>query len=101
LLLTLRADFLGHALDHRPFADALQADVILGPMTRDELRRAIEDRPKTRRRLRVEAWSSASARHSARPAARQAPARPATCRVEIRADHVVGALCAGLRHGPR
>ena len=35
LLLTLRADFLGHALAYRPLADALQdADLKLGPMTR-------------------------------------------------------------------
>jgi len=43
LLLTLRADFMGHALAHRPFADALQdASLMMGPMSRDELRRAIE-----------------------------------------------------------
>jgi WD40 repeat protein/DNA-binding SARP family transcriptional activator len=43
LLLTLRADFMGQALAHRPFADALQdASLLLGPMTRDELRAAIE-----------------------------------------------------------
>ena len=43
LLLTLRADFMGQALAYRPFADALQdASLILGPMTRDELRSAIE-----------------------------------------------------------
>lgn len=42
LLLTLRADFLGQALEYRPFADALQDhDIKLGPMTTDELRRAI------------------------------------------------------------
>ncbi len=44
LTLALRADFLGLALMHRPFADALQdADVKLGPMTRTELRGAIEN----------------------------------------------------------
>jgi WD40 repeat protein len=44
VVLTLRADFLGHALSHRPLADALQgADVKLGPMTRDELAAAIEE----------------------------------------------------------
>jgi uncharacterized protein YjbI with pentapeptide repeats len=44
MVLTLRADFLGQALAYRPLADALQgADVKLGPMTRDELRRAIEE----------------------------------------------------------
>ncbi len=43
LLLTLRADFMGHALAHRPFADALQdTSMMMGPMSRDELRRAIE-----------------------------------------------------------
>jgi WD40 repeat protein len=43
LLLTLRADFMGQALAHRPFADALQEGVVmLGPMTREELRAAIE-----------------------------------------------------------
>ena len=44
LTITLRADFLGQALAHRPFADALQeSDVKLGPMTRSELNRAIEN----------------------------------------------------------
>ncbi len=44
LLLTMRADFMGQALAHRPFADALQeATVMLGPMNRDELRAAIEE----------------------------------------------------------
>ncbi|NIS83051.1 MAG: hypothetical protein GTO14_23265 [Anaerolineales bacterium] len=43
LLLTMRADFLEQALMHRPFADVLQdASLILGPMTREELRMAIE-----------------------------------------------------------
>jgi WD40 repeat protein/DNA-binding SARP family transcriptional activator len=43
LLLTLRADFMGQALTHRPFADALQdGSLILGPMNRDELRSTIE-----------------------------------------------------------
>jgi hypothetical protein len=43
ILLTLRADFMGQALAHRPFADALQeASLMLGPMTRQELRTAIE-----------------------------------------------------------
>ena len=42
LALTLRADFLGHALAYRPFADAIQKhDVKLGPMNREELARAI------------------------------------------------------------
>jgi len=43
LILTLRADFLGHALSHRPLADALQnADLKLGSMNRKELQDAIE-----------------------------------------------------------
>ncbi|MCL4267505.1 MAG: protein kinase [Anaerolineae bacterium] len=42
LVLTLRADFLGQALTHRPFATVLQdADVKLGPMSRQDLVRAI------------------------------------------------------------
>ena len=42
LALTLRADFMGHASAYRPFADALQDhNVILGPMTHEELARAI------------------------------------------------------------
>jgi WD40 repeat protein/serine/threonine protein kinase len=44
IVLTMRADFLAQALTHREFADALQlADVKLGPMTRQELERAIEN----------------------------------------------------------
>jgi WD40 repeat protein/DNA-binding SARP family transcriptional activator len=43
LLLTMRADFMGRALAYRPLADALQdGSVMLGPMNREELRRAIE-----------------------------------------------------------
>jgi class 3 adenylate cyclase len=43
LLLTLRADFMGQALGHRPFADALQdGSLILGPMNRNELQAAVE-----------------------------------------------------------
>ena len=43
LLLTLRADFMGQALNHRPFADALQDNaLILGFMNRAELQAAIE-----------------------------------------------------------
>jgi len=42
LALTLRADFMGHALAYRPFADAIQDhNVILGPMNHEELTRAI------------------------------------------------------------
>jgi WD40 repeat protein len=44
LLLTLRADFMGQALDHRPFADELQEGaLLLGPMNREELQAAIEN----------------------------------------------------------
>ncbi|MFW2338730.1 MAG: AfsR/SARP family transcriptional regulator, partial [Acidimicrobiia bacterium] len=43
LLITLRADFMGHALAHRPFADALQdSALMMGPMSRAELQLAIE-----------------------------------------------------------
>ena len=43
LALTLRADFMGHALAYRPFADAVQDhNVVLGPMNRDELARVVE-----------------------------------------------------------
>jgi WD40 repeat protein len=42
LILTLRADFYGQALRHRPLADALQGRVEnLGPMNREELQAAI------------------------------------------------------------
>ncbi len=42
LVITLRADFLGPALAHRPLADLLQtSDFKLGPMSRQDLRRAI------------------------------------------------------------
>jgi hypothetical protein len=54
LVLTLRADFLGHALSYRPFADALRgADLKLGPMTRQELESVIE-RPARQLGVRVE-----------------------------------------------
>jgi hypothetical protein len=44
LLLSLRADFAGQALSYRPLADAMQqGGLILGPMSRSELRRAIEE----------------------------------------------------------
>ena len=43
LVLTLRADFYGHALAYRPFSDALQAGIYnLAPMNPEELRAAIE-----------------------------------------------------------
>ena len=42
LVITMRADFFGRALLHRPLADALQGHVEnLGPMNRDELKEAI------------------------------------------------------------
>jgi formylglycine-generating enzyme required for sulfatase activity len=42
LILTMRADFYGRALHHRPLADALQNHVEnLGPMNREELQAAI------------------------------------------------------------
>ncbi|MCI0534071.1 MAG: TIR domain-containing protein [Verrucomicrobiales bacterium] len=41
---TLRGDFVGHALAYRPLSDRLQgAQVNLGPMTRDELARAVRE----------------------------------------------------------
>jgi WD40 repeat protein len=44
LVLTLRADFYGHALSYRPFSDALQWAVHnLGPMSREELQSVIEE----------------------------------------------------------
>jgi WD40 repeat protein/DNA-binding SARP family transcriptional activator len=49
LLASMRADFIGQALSHRPFAEALQrGGVVLGPMGRDELRRAIEEPARNR-----------------------------------------------------
>jgi WD40 repeat protein/energy-coupling factor transporter ATP-binding protein EcfA2 len=43
LVLTLRADFYGHALSYRPFSDALQGAIQnLGPMCGEELQSAIE-----------------------------------------------------------
>ena len=42
IVLTLRGDFMGHALAHRALADRLQdAVVTVGPMTRDELAETI------------------------------------------------------------
>src|SRR5215207_8950191 len=52
--LALRADFYGRCAAHGDFADLLEANqVLVGPMGRDELRRAIE-RPAQRVGLRVE-----------------------------------------------
>lgn len=42
VVLTLRGDFFGHALSYRPLADALKNAVVnVGPMTLEELKRAI------------------------------------------------------------
>ena len=42
LVIAMRADFVSQALTHRPLADALQrGGIVLGPMARHELRRAI------------------------------------------------------------
>ncbi len=42
VVLTLRGDFFGHALSYRPLADRLQDAVVnLGPMTGEELERAV------------------------------------------------------------
>ena len=44
ILLSLRADFVAQALSHRPGADGIQSGgLVLGPMDRGELRRAIEE----------------------------------------------------------
>jgi WD40 repeat protein len=54
LVMTLRADFYGYALSHRPFSDALQGAVLnLGPMNREELRSAIEQ-PAAQMQVRLE-----------------------------------------------
>ena len=54
LVITLRADFYGYALSHRPFSDALQGAVQnLGPMNREELRAAIEQ-PATQIQVQLE-----------------------------------------------
>jgi WD40 repeat protein len=43
LLLTMRADFMGKALSHRPFADLLQeSSLLMGPMSPAELHLAVE-----------------------------------------------------------
>ena len=54
LVITLRADFYGHALSYRPFSDALQGAVLnLGPMSQEELRSAIE-KPATQIQVKLE-----------------------------------------------
>lgn len=54
LVLTLRADFYGHALSYRPWSDALQGSVQnLGPMTREELQAAI-GQPAAQQQVKLE-----------------------------------------------
>jgi WD40 repeat protein len=54
LVITLRADFYGHALSYRPFSDALQGAVLnLGPMSQAELHSAIE-KPATKMKVKLE-----------------------------------------------
>jgi WD40 repeat protein len=54
LVLTLRADFYGYTLSYRPLSDALQGAVYnLGPMSREELRSAIEQ-PAARMQVKLE-----------------------------------------------
>jgi WD40 repeat protein len=54
LILTLRADFCGHALTYRPLSDALQGAIqILGPMNPQELQAAIE-KPAAQMQVRLE-----------------------------------------------
>lgn len=49
IVCTLRADFISQALTHRPLADLLQSSgMILGPMDRAELRRAIQEPARNR-----------------------------------------------------
>lgn len=49
LVIAMRADFVSQALTHRPLADALQrSGIVLGPMARHELRRAIEEPARNR-----------------------------------------------------
>lgn len=44
VVITLRADFIGNAISHRPLADALQTGtLLLGPMNQKELERAISE----------------------------------------------------------
>ncbi len=55
ILITMRADFMGQVLASRPFADRLQASsLLLGPMHREEMQRAIEE-PARRQRVVFEA----------------------------------------------
>jgi WD40 repeat protein len=54
LILTLRADFCGHALAYRPLSDALQGAIqTLGPMNPEELQSAIE-KPAAQLQVRLE-----------------------------------------------
>jgi hypothetical protein len=57
LLITMRADFLGQALNYRPFANAIQErSLILGPMNHAELRDAIE-KPGENQGGRIRNWT--------------------------------------------
>ncbi len=54
LVITLRADFYGHALYYRPFSDALQGAVLnLGPMSEEELHSVIE-KPAAKMKVQLE-----------------------------------------------
>src|SRR5207302_10314751 len=54
LVLTLRADFVAHALSYPPFVDVLQyADLKLGPMNTQELQDAIK-KPAEKLHVRIE-----------------------------------------------
>jgi WD40 repeat protein/energy-coupling factor transporter ATP-binding protein EcfA2 len=54
LVITLRADFYGHAIAYRPFSDALQGAVYnLGAMNREELQLVIEA-PATQMQIKLE-----------------------------------------------
>ena len=54
LIATMRADFLGSALEYRPFADVLQNDIKLKPMNRKELLEVIS-KPAQKLGVRLEA----------------------------------------------
>ena len=72
ILLTMRADFMGQALAHRPFADALQeASLLMGPINRQELHMAIEKPGEMQGAASSLDWSNASWMMWAR--------NPATC----------------------
>jgi len=48
VVLTLRGDFFGYALDYRPLADQLQGAIVnIGPMTAEELKQAVTEPAQT------------------------------------------------------